>query len=174
MTLREFTAMPRNRTCHNLLTTLPLPKGVPAAFGLGLNYCNKASFPTNNITNTFKRYRNNMRCRKYWKDNPPEDTDEVTYNPKLYISSGKVFDYAGGDIEDAIDAFETDVRRTQAQFNRKHAKNISTRKYQLVISFRQHDRYIIIEADKNLGPCILERETYIRRALEEHLGNTTN
>ena len=115
-----------------------------------------------------------MRCRKYWKDNRPEETDEETYNPKLYISSGAVFDYAGEDIEDAIDAFETDVRRTQAQFNKKHAKNISTRKYQLVISFRQHDRYIIIEADKNLGPCILEQETYIRRALEEHLGNTNN
>ena len=174
MTLREFIAMPCNHTCHKLLTTLPLPKGVPAAFGLGLDYCHKASFPSNNITSTFKQYHTNMRCRKYWKDNPPEETDEETYSPKLYISSGAVFDYAGEEIKDAIEAFETNVRRAQAQFNKKHAKNISTRKYQLVISFRQHDRYIIIEADKNLGSCILERETYTRRALEEQLGNANN
>ena len=43
-----------------------------------------------------------------------------------------------------------------------------------MISFRQHERYIIIEADKNLGPCILEQETYIRRTLEEHLDNASN
>ena len=115
-----------------------------------------------------------MRCRKYWKDNPPEETDEETYNPKLYIPSGKIFQHAGEKIEDAIDAFETNVRRAQAKFNQKHVKNISTRKCQLVISFRQHERYIMIEADKNLGPCILEQDTYIKRALEEHLCNANN
>ena len=29
----------------------------------------------------------------------------------------------------------------------------------------------MIEADKNLGPCILEREDYIRRCIEEHLSD---
>ena len=44
--------------------------------------------------------------------------------------------------------------------------------YALLISFKEHDVYIVIEADKNLGVCILEREYYIRRAIEEHLGDS--
>ena len=31
---------------------------------------------------------------------------------------------------------------------------------------------IIIEADKNLGPCIMEQEAYIQRCIEEHLGDS--
>ena len=33
--------------------------------------------------------------------------------------------------------------------------------------------FIVIEADKNLGGCISLRDTYIRRGVTEHLGDTT-
>ena len=33
------------------------------------------------------------------------------------------------------------------------------------------DKHIVIEADKNLGGCILDRETYIKQGLLEHIGN---
>ena len=39
---------------------------------------------------------------------------------------------------------------------------------------RRHNKYIVVEADKNLGPCILDRIVYIRRGCSEHLGNKRN
>ena len=34
-----------------------------------------------------------------------------------------------------------------------------------------HDKYIILLADKNLGPCVINREIYIRKCLTQHLSD---
>ena len=39
----------------------------------------------------------------------------------------------------------------------------------LASNLRLHDNFIIVEADKNLGGCILLRDIYIKRAISEHL-----
>ena len=41
-------------------------------------------------------------------------------------------------------------------------------------TLKNNDDYIIVEGDKNLGPCILERSRYIHQEFREHLGNTCN
>ena len=41
-------------------------------------------------------------------------------------------------------------------------------------SLKDHDNYIVVEGDKNLGPCILERSRYILKSFKEHLGNARN
>ena len=51
---------------------------------------------------------------------------------------------------------------------------MTPRKYSLLASFKFHDLYIVVEADKNLGLCILERSYYTMRCIEEHLGNSAN
>jgi hypothetical protein len=43
----------------------------------------------------------------------------------------------------------------------------------ILSEFRDDRRHLIIQADKNLGPCILERDTYIRRSLTDHLLDDT-
>lgn len=42
----------------------------------------------------------------------------------------------------------------------------------LANDLRLSDDYIVVEADKNLGGCILSRDDYIQRAIIEHLSNT--
>ena len=44
----------------------------------------------------------------------------------------------------------------------------------LLESLRHSNEHIVLPSDKNLGPVIMERETYIRRALTDHLLNATN
>ena len=39
---------------------------------------------------------------------------------------------------------------------------------------KNNDIYIVVHGDKNLGPCILERNFYIFKGFAEHLGNTRN
>ena len=43
-----------------------------------------------------------------------------------------------------------------------------------MLHLKDHDVYIVVQGDKNLGPCILERRLYIYRAFSEHLGNDRN
>ena len=42
------------------------------------------------------------------------------------------------------------------------------------MKFKNNDKYIVIAANKNLDPCILEQSKYINRAIIEHLGNPRN
>jgi hypothetical protein len=43
----------------------------------------------------------------------------------------------------------------------------------LLHNLRHHNDFIILPSDKNLGPCILEREEYIRRVLDNLADDTT-
>jgi hypothetical protein len=38
---------------------------------------------------------------------------------------------------------------------------------------KKNDYYIVIEADKNLGACILRLSVYTERGIKEHLGDTS-
>ena len=48
-----------------------------------------------------------------------------------------------------------------------------THTHQLLKTLQNNDDFIIVASDKNLGPCIIEREMYIERFLEEHLSDIT-
>jgi hypothetical protein len=43
----------------------------------------------------------------------------------------------------------------------------------LLCQLRNSDIFVIIPADKNLGPCILEKDTYVRRVFKDHLSDET-
>jgi hypothetical protein len=43
----------------------------------------------------------------------------------------------------------------------------------MLATFKHSDDFIIFPADKNLGPCILERREYIRRGFSDHLSDQT-
>ena len=50
----------------------------------------------------------------------------------------------------------------------KSSKLTLTQKSHLNL-LRSNEDFIILNSDKNLGPAIMERETYIKSVLEEHL-----
>ena len=54
---------------------------------------------------------------------------------------------------------------------RQHNTSPSTR--QALRQLRQDHRFIVVPSDKNLGPAILERDTYKRRCLQDHLLDST-
>ena len=57
---------------------------------------------------------------------------------------------------------------------RKPNRNLSVGKWNLIQFFRKNDNYIVVHADKNLGPCIIDRDYYIHKGCLEHLGNENN
>ena len=104
---------------------------------------------------------------------PPENQE---YIPQLYIKSDYPFKKASKPIERALENFEKAIKREQLQLSRqrKPIRNLPFSKYQLIKYYKNNDNYIIVQGDKNLGPCILEREYYIYRGCKEHLANRRN
>ena len=172
MPARDVFEQPRNKAVHNLLFEQPLPVGTKTLFGNGLNFCLRASVPTNKLEDTTDRYGNDVRRAGYWLKNPQPDECKKQYNPKMYFRSETVFKPNDDDIEERLERFFSSLWRAQKRWRSRHRSNLTPRMYDLLIFFKDSDVYIIIEADKNLGVCILEREYYIRRAIEEHLGNS--
>ena len=173
MEVEEFVARPRNMACHNLLIKNKLPAGTNSLLGYNLNYCIQSSTATKTTKNTFIRLTEDIRRKYAFKDSPPLDED---YIPKLYIKSEYKFDHASKEIEEALCNFRRSVEeeQLQCQRRRKPQRNISHRRWELLQFLRKNDNYIVIHADKNLGPCILDRTLYINRGCLEHLANETN
>ena len=47
--------------------------------------------------------------------------------------------------------------------------NLSTTQLRLLRELKTKNRFVIVKADKNLGPCIIETDAYIRYAINDHL-----
>ena len=169
MTTTEYFARPLNRQLHNLLDFGKPTAGLTSVLGMGLNFCIKKPQPTNIIKHTFDRLRRDIRRINFWYNNESDDSE---YNPKLYISQHKWFDPAPLPIEKGIDNFEAEyLQLSKRRYNKPTAPNISPAKLQLAAQQKENDHTIVVPADKNLGPCILDRERYITRTMEEHLGD---
>ena len=118
--------------------------------------------------------RNDVRRLYAFADNPP---DEQGYNRKLYIKSDYKFKQALPAIEQALDDFESAVKSAQLANNhrRKPKPNLTPNQHTFMLHLGDNnDILIVIPADKNLGPVMLERIVYIQRACQEHLGNERN
>eukprot|EP00956_Cyclotella_meneghiniana_P029384 scaffold70892_cov59-Cyclotella_meneghiniana.AAC.1 len=112
--------------------------------------------------NTYNRMIEDVRKIYHLKDAPDNDD----YSKQLYINkSDYVFDPASNEIEEAVSNFSNAIKTEQLRrsHRKKPIRNLTRRQWELVKFFKNHDRYIIIFADKNLGPCILERTYYILR-----------
>ena len=168
-----FTSIITNKTCHNYCDPRPImPTGVPSILGLGLKFCIKTPRPANKLKATITRFETDVRRIDWIRNNPPEtEPGEISYIPELYIKGDWEPPSAGRDVEAALSAFTTALRTEQARYNVRTLSNLTPRQWNYIQSLRSNLRFIIIEADKNLGGCILLRDTYISRAISEHLSN---
>ena len=68
-----------------------------------------------------------------------------------------------------ISNFDKDITTKQNKLgNHKHG-NLLKKQLKQLTYMKNHPDFIIWPADKNLGPCVIERKRYIKLALEDHL-----
>lgn len=121
-----------------------------------------------------KRFRNDIRRIWFWKHHPPDDEEnEVTYIPGLYLKSGWEPDPATKTIEKCMNLFESTLISERARYCKPSPSNLLPSQWNLIDDLQDNDVYISIEADKNLGGCLLLRNTYNTRGVSEHLGDST-
>ena len=154
----ELPARPKNNACDNPLQSRPLPDGNPQLLGLGLNYCVKPSSTKEMTKGTFARLEKDVR-QTYHLRRAEESGD---YEPRLYIKSDYAFKDARKDTEQALVDFKRAINKKQRltrQRGQKKAKtNLTPLRWKFMLRLKDHDVYIVVQGDKNLGPCIWERK----------------
>ena len=167
-----------NLTLHNLCkTTTKLPFGTKRVLGRGLNFGIITPYPTNNIEEIIGDFHWDIRNRNYWRNLHEEDptNPRPPYIPKLYIKRSRDERYnpppASENVETSFKRFSRRLRKEHAKYARIWSRpNLSKQEFIVLYSLKNNPNLIVIFADKNLGPVIIERSVYIQWCLKSFLG----
>ena len=171
-----YFTQPSNNAIFNLATSSnSLPLGTFSLLNFGLKFCIKNTFPTNKIENSIQRFEKNVRTKYFvyqMLSRQDRKREDEPFNHKLYSPNPTwTPPKANASIENAIKKFNHRIINASAKHHNKSRPNITCLQKHALRKLVNHNKYIIIEADKNMGITIFDRETYIKQVLHEHLGN---
>jgi hypothetical protein len=158
---------PTNQRCHNLCQNIQPPPGFNYLLGLGLNFCIETLNPKPNINRTIERLQKSIRLKHWMRENNTITNDD--YIPSLYVPTTWKPPEAPTAIETAIKSFSLELEKTIRANKTKACTNRTKLQYHCLHSIKNDHRLIVCMSDKNLGPVLMERDTYIHRCLHEHL-----
>ncbi len=144
--------------------------GTEKLLGLGLKYCVAPSKPYICIKDCIKKLAYRIRTKQYLLTENRQSERE--YIPQIYV---KLKNWhpppASLNIENRITAFEKHLKETVMINNNKTQKyiNLTPTQKNTLRELQHSDEFIILPTDKNLGPSIMNRDTYITQVFEEHL-----
>lgn len=77
-------------------------------------------------------------------------------------------------IEGALNRFEKALHSAFTSRDRKLGTNITKLQENALCYFQNHPEHIILLANKNLGPCVMNRSDYVKQVLLQHLSDTSS
>lgn len=167
MPIELYFSRPSNSAFHTLCTQTKLPISCRSLLGLGLNFCLRSPRTAGTSTVDLTRFRRDAYTRMFFAHSPNS-------TPALFIRSN---------WEPPVDRIPIEFRARVSAFCRSihslfHRRKRSTPNLlpmqRAALRFLQDsDTFFVFKSDKNLGPVVLERSEYIRRALNEHLRTDT-
>ena len=148
------------------------PKNLKALLGLGLKFCPIPRFTTSDPEDNLRRFQKDFYNKIYFSGRPPDQKEPI--NPRLYIGSGwQPPDWeVPPEIHQRRAIFDRQISSLYKKSRRKDQNLLPFQKQTLAELSTRND-ILIIPSDKNLGACILDTDTYILKAFEEHLDNRT-
>ena len=157
---------PSQMSYHDLCTNTSPPKGIGLTLGLGLKFCIQANTPQNNLNKSYDRFISDVRKRYIFAGTTQKETPK-----KIYTKSRWIPTTTEDHIEDRLHKFVSQIQHTKNMMNKRNktSTNITKIQQQHLKMLKNNEKFIILMADKNLGPCIMERAEYIRCILKEHL-----
>jgi len=151
---------------HNLCIDTKPPDGLSKLLGLGLKFCIRSIRPDQDVKETMTRMQRDVRLRYYFGTS---GADEVDFDNPLYIKSKWRPPPASPDVEERMASLWGTLDTLNAQAKNNLGTNLSKLQYYTMRKLVDNLNYIVRPADKNLGPCIMERAQYIVRVLTDHL-----
>ena len=74
-----------------------------------------------------------------------------------------------------MDSFEQAYKQKRKQYKQRIAPNLTPLQFRALKALNNHDTITIIEADKNLGTCAVDRaHGYIKAGIDGRLGDNGN
>jgi hypothetical protein len=164
---------PNHLAVHNFTRTKKPPPAFRTLLGLGLNFCVAQKYSTFNLRPTLTRLRNDL-FRRIYHTSPNGLPDSPDYDPKLHLKRNFQPDetHINDKVINRLNQFSSEMKK---KFRKKKGRTNLTRCQQECIeTLRKSETLCVLKSDKNLGPCIMERDDVIRHALNDHLadGNT--
>jgi len=163
---------PNNLSFHNLCQNRQLPIGTRQLLGLNLRFCLSSRNVNTSIKPTIFKIARSIRTKCYLKElNINNDTD---YIKQIYKCNNNWNPPpAPLPLEDSITKFEKLVLESQQQLSSKIKRvrltNLTPIQHNALRQLKNDKELIIKPTDKNLGPALMDRDTYIRQVLREHL-----
>lgn len=99
-----------------------------------------------------------------------DEPGRMDFNPKIYRQDKEWEPEAvSEEIEQALNEMECKLEQHIKNHKYYRTINLTRNQHDMIRRLRHNEDFIIVPSNKNLGPCILEREEYIARALQDHL-----
>ena len=167
----DLPRQPMNLKVHNLcLDQASISKETLDTLGLNLNYGVSLPPTKEKVPIDLDRLRRSIRL-KFIKF-PIKDNNDP-YIPKLHTKSDWLPPDAPKKVEKAMDDFELTTKNAfKASWSKPHIPNINKEKVNLLRTIKKERKFIVIAADKQLGPCVMELKQYVNRSLTDHLHNS--
>ena len=167
-----FTRM-KNLTFHNLCANSNIPVGTKQLLGLGPKFIPKTAHPHAHISETLSAFSRDVRLKYLFAGTNPEP---LTLNQrKIYLKSSFSPDPGNSALEKRLSNFNKSIANllTIKTKNYKRSSNLSPIQLNTIKELKKQKNIVTLLADKNLGPVLLDRSTYIERVLNEHLLDST-
>jgi hypothetical protein len=152
--------------CHNLCSVLTPPPRFSSLLGLGLNFCLQplTTSTKRTLELSTNRFRRDIFTRMCFAH-----TDSIFSRDQLFIRSEwqPPSNTIPADFRGRVNQFLTAIK---SKFKYKRVpSNLLLHQQRLLDNLASSEDFIVFPTDKNLGPAIIERSEYIKRALNDHL-----
>jgi len=161
---------PQNLAFHNLCTTLHPPSGLGTLLGLGHKFIPQKKTPNLKLHETFEELTRDVRL-KYFFAEENLNTNDDDFHPRLYIKSKWNPPRANDDVEDRLENFFQNIKTHKSKYSPTKSSNMSRLQYRALKFLKNNEQFIVAQADKNLGPVLIERENYIKTVFNHHLSD---
>jgi hypothetical protein len=124
---------------------------------------------------TFSRLERDINVRAWFGDKPITDDPDDPFNPKLFTRSHWQPHLVSETIATRRFILRCNLRAAfrSHTMSKPPSPNL-TRTQRLGLQFfKDHPEYIVAMCDKNLGPCVIDRDRYIKFAFRDHLSDAT-
>lgn len=158
-----YIARPSNTAVHDLTPpNVLIPSGIRALLGLGLNFCPQPTSSSSARLVDTNRFSRDIFTKSFFRG-----TKSTV--PKLFVRSN--WQPNPKELSPLLITRTTRfINLIEANFRRRRSRSNLLSFQAAALRFLQSDTSLqVLPTDKNLGPAVLERTTYIRRALSEHL-----
>ncbi len=172
ISITEYTNNINNLTYHNLCVHFSPPQGTKQLLGLGPKFIPQRAFPNPAITSSFNAFQHDARLKYTFAGAEPSD---FTKNDrKIYVKSTWIPPPGNYELESRLNNFRDSllsINNERIQNLTKPSYNLNRIQHNTLNSLKNNDDIIILLADKNLGPVTMDKHTYIKRILNDHLSD---